>query len=80
MADPVDEHAVQRLKEFDGKKLKSTTKEGLDLGDEDEKKKPEELKTEFEPLTKLMKEVLGDLVEKVTVNDRIVDSRCVQTT
>ena len=80
MADPVDEYAVQQLKEFDGKKLKSTTKEGLDIGDEDEKKKLEELKSEFEPLTKLMKEVLGDKVEKVMVSDRIVDSPCVLTT
>merc|ERR1712135_123053 len=46
----------------------------MDIGDEDEKKKLEELKAEFEPLTKLMKEVLGDKVEKVMVSDRIVDS------
>merc|ERR1711970_1507094 len=39
MVDPVDEYAVQQLKEFDGKKLKSVTKEGLDIEDEDEKKK-----------------------------------------
>merc|ERR1712203_52668 len=44
MVDPVDEYCVQQLKEFDGKKLKSTTKEGLDVEDEDEKKKLEELK------------------------------------
>merc|ERR1719161_834863 len=56
MVDPIDEYAVQQLKEFDGKKLKSTTKEGLDIEDEDEKKKLEECKAEFEPLTKLMKE------------------------
>merc|ERR1712224_478819 len=80
MVDPVDEYAVQQLKEFDGKKLKSTTKEGLDIADEDEKKKIEELKAEFEPLTKLMKEVLGDKTEKVIVSDRIVDSPCVLTT
>jgi len=80
MVDPVDEYAVQQLKEFDGKKLKSTTKEGLDIADEDEKKKLEEQKAEFEPLTKLMKEVLGDKVEKVVVSDRIVDSPCVLTT
>merc|ERR1711881_283653 len=80
MVDPVDEYAVQQLKEFDGKKLKSTTKEGLDIADEDEKKKIEELKAEFEPLTKLMKEVLGDKAEKVIVSDRIVDSPCVLTT
>merc|ERR1711869_73341 len=80
MVDPIDEYAVQQLKEFDGKKLKSTTKEGLDIADEDEKKKIEELKAEFEPLTKLMKEVLGDKTEKVIVSDRIVDSPCVLTT
>merc|ERR1711965_647864 len=55
MVDPIDEYAVQQLKEFDGKKLKSTTKEGLNVDDDDEKKKLEELKAEFEPLTKLMK-------------------------
>merc|ERR1712154_334651 len=78
--DPVDEYAVQQLKEFDGKKLKSTTKEGLDIEDEDEKKKLEELKAEFEPLTKLMKEVLGDKTEKVVVSSRMADSPCVLTT
>merc|ERR1712154_168871 len=80
MVDPIDEYSVQQLKEFDGKKLKSTTKEGLDLEDEDEKKKLEELKAEFEPLTKLMKEVLGDKVEKVLVSSRMADSPCVLTT
>merc|ERR1712152_71752 len=79
MVDPIDEYAVQQLKEFDGKKLKSTTKEGLEIDDE-EKKKMEELKSEFEPLTKLMKEVLGDKVEKVLVSSRMADSPCVLTT
>merc|ERR1712176_369466 len=80
MVDPIDEYGVQQLKEFDGKKLKSTTKEGLDIDDEDEKKKIEELKAEFEPLTKLMKEVLGDKVEKVLASSRMADSPCVLTT
>merc|ERR1712162_24012 len=80
MVDPIDEYAVQQLKEFDGKKLKSITKEGLDIDDEDEKKKMEELKAEFEPLTKLMKEVLGDKVEEVVVSSRMADSPCVLTT
>merc|ERR1712091_86083 len=35
MCDPIDEYGVQQLKEFDGKKLKSTTKEVL--GDKVEK-------------------------------------------
>merc|ERR1712139_590622 len=80
MTDPIDEYGVQQLKEFDGKKLKSVTKEGLDIDDEDEKKKVEELKAEFEPLTKLMKEVLGDKVEKVLISSRLADSPCVLTT
>ncbi|MEH8889698.1 molecular chaperone HtpG, partial [Klebsiella pneumoniae] len=63
MVDPIDEYAVQQLKEFDGKKLKSCTKEGLELEDsEEEKKKHEELKAQFEGLCKLIKDVLGDKV------------------
>merc|ERR1712134_195712 len=56
-----------QLKEYDGKKLKSVTKEGLDLDTEEEKKKTEELKAEYEPLCKLIKEVLGDKVAKKTM-------------
>ena len=37
MVDPVVEYAVQQVKEFNRKKLKSTTKEVSDLGAEDEK-------------------------------------------
>merc|ERR1711977_308139 len=80
MVDPIDEYSVQQLKEYDGKKLKSVAKEGLDLDTEDEKKKTEELKAEFEPLCKLIKEVLGDKVEKVLVGTRIADSPCVLVT
>jgi len=46
MVGPKDEYSVQQLKEFDGKKLKPTTKEGLDIDDKDEKKKVEEFKAE----------------------------------
>lgn len=77
MVDPIDEYATQQLKEYDGKKLVSVTKEGLDLEDsEDEKKVFEEAKAATEPLCKLMKEVLDDKVEKVVVSNRMVDSPC----
>merc|ERR1712062_416102 len=75
MTDPIDEHAVQQLKEYDGKKLVNVTKEGLDLGlTEEEKKKAEEEKASFEKLCKKMKEILGDKVEEVLLGERMVDS------
>merc|ERR1712194_829602 len=80
MVDPIDEYCVQQLKEFDGKKLKSVTKEGLELDDEDEKKKLEEQKAAFEGLCKLITEVLADKIEKVIVSNRISDSPCVLVT
>merc|ERR1712100_320593 len=75
MVDPIDEYAVQQLKEYDGKKLVAVTKEGLDLEKtEDEKKEFEEKKAACEGLCKLMKEVLGDKVEKVVVSERLSSS------
>merc|ERR1712100_647041 len=77
MVDPIDEYAVQQLKEFDGKKLLAATKEGLDMNDDEEdKKKFEEAKAKTESLCKLMKEVLDDKVEKVVVSNRLADSPC----
>merc|ERR1711975_103959 len=77
MTDPIDEYCVQQLKEYDGKKLKAVTKEGLDLEKtEDEKKEFEEKKAACENLCKLMKEVLGDKAEKVVVSDRLSSSPC----
>jgi molecular chaperone HtpG len=77
MVDPIDEYCVQQLKEFEGKKLISATKEGLKLDeDEDEQKKFEEAKAKTEGLCKLMKEVLDDKVEKVVVSNRLADSPC----
>merc|ERR1712005_29292 len=78
MVDPIDEYAVQQLKEFDGHKLVSVTKDGLVLDDEteDEKKAFEELKAQTEELCKIVKETLGDKVEKVQVSNRLTDAPC----
>jgi len=77
MTDPIDEYAVQQLKEYDGKKLVCATKEGLELEmTEEEKKAEEEKKVAFEGLTKKIKDILGDKVEKVVLSNRIETSPC----
>jgi len=83
MTEPIDEYMVQQLKEFDGKKLVSITKEGLKLEDEEgeeAKKKHEDIKKLNENLCKVIKDILGDKVEKVEISTRIVDSPCVLVT
>jgi len=81
MTDPIDEYAVQQLRDYDGKKLVCATKEGLELEiSEDEKKAKEEEAKSFEALCKKVKEILGEKVEKVVLSDRIVDSPCVLVT
>lgn len=57
MVDPIDEYAVQQLKEFEGKKLICATKEGLKISEsEDEKKSFEEQKAATEGMYSLMNE------------------------
>jgi len=81
LVDPIDEYAIQQLKDFEGKTLKCCTKEGLELDEtEDEKKTLEELKTEYEPVCKKIKEILDAKVEKVIVGFRMEDSPCVLVT
>jgi len=81
MIDPIDEYCVGQLKEYDGHKLICITKEGLKLdGTEEDIKRKEELKVNFDSLCSSIKEILGDKVEKVVVSDRLVDSPCVLVT
>merc|ERR1712130_966766 len=81
MTEPIDEYCIQQLKEFDGHKLVSVTKEGLELPeDEDEKAKKEETKKAHEKLCEVIKNILGDKVEKVQVGDRFASSPCVLIT
>lgn len=81
MVDPIDEYATTQLKEFEDKKLVCVSKEGLELEETDEEKQArEEEAKQFEDLTRTMKEVLGDRVEKVAISNRIADSPCVLVT
>jgi molecular chaperone HtpG len=81
MVDPIDEYVIQQLKEYDGKKLRNCSKEGLTFEDtEEEKKKKEEQKTAFEALCKHIKEVLGDKIEKCQLGYRLASSPCILVT
>jgi len=81
LVDPIDEYAITQLKEFEGKKLVCVSKEGLELEEtEDEKKAREEESAAFSDLCSVVKDALGDKVEKVVVSNRITDSPCVLVT
>lgn len=81
MTEPIDEYCVQQLKEYDGKKLVCATKEGINLlNSDDDNKKKEEEKERFEEMCKIIKEILGDKVEKVVVSERLSDSPCILVT
>jgi molecular chaperone HtpG len=81
LTDPIDEYAIQQLKEFDGKTMKCCTKEGLELDEtEEEKKTLEDLKQDYDGVCKKIKEILDDKVEKVIVGFRMEDSPCVLCT
>jgi len=81
MTDPIDEYAMQQLKDFEDKKFVCVTKEGLKFDEtEEEKKQAEEEKASYENLCKLIKEFLGDKVEKVSTSNRIVNSPCILVT
>ncbi|OCB84263.1 heat-shock protein 90 [Sanghuangporus baumii] len=81
LVDPIDEYAITQLKEFEGHKLVCVSKEGLELEETEEEKKAREAEAaQFEELCKVMKDALGDKVEKVVVSNRVTDSPCVLVT
>ncbi|KAJ3923588.1 heat-shock protein 90 [Lentinula edodes] len=81
LVDPIDEYAITQLKEFDDKKLVCVSKEGLELEETEEEKKAREAETTaFSELCTVVKDALGDKVEKVVISNRITDSPCVLVT
>ena len=79
MIDPVDEWAVESLKEFEGKKLVSAMRAELKLDDDESDETKEERQKEhssFEPLTVKIQEVLDDHVSEVRISERLTDSPC----
>jgi len=77
MTEAIDEYMMQQLKEFEGKKFVCITKSGLEIEDtEEEKQEKEKLKDENKTLCEVIKDTLGDKVEKVEISSRVVNSPC----
>ena len=77
LGERVDEWLVAHLTEFEGKKLASVARGGLDLGelaDSEEKKSGEEKRKEFRELVEKIQQALGDRVKQVRVTQRLTDS------
>jgi molecular chaperone HtpG len=77
MVEPIDEYAMQRLTEYEGKKFVSVAKEGLELDEsESEKERFENDKKNAEELCQMMKDILSENIEKVIPSNRLSESPC----
>jgi len=63
MVDPIDEYVLQRVREFDGKKLVNVSKSSKEFVHEDQE--------EHKAVCKVIQETLKDHVEKVVVSARL---------
>ena len=74
--DPIDEFTTQHLSEYEKRKVKSISKEDVNILDSDEvaKKKLQKLKEMYKPLTDWFKSHLGRNVEKVSISNKLVDA------
>jgi TNF receptor-associated protein 1 len=72
--DPVDNYVVDSLREFDGKKLVSVDRAGVDLEGDIPTGGESLSDEETEKLCGFLKEVLGERVTKVASGKRLVDS------
>ena len=81
LVDPIDEYVMQQVKDYEGKKFVCLTKEGVEFEkSEEEKKQEEEEKAALEVVTKKVKEILGERVEKVVLTTRLAKTPCILVT
>jgi len=79
LGDPIDEFCVQHLSEYEKRKVKSISKDDVNIidgADEISKKKLQKLKEMYKPLTEWFKKHLGKNVEKVTITNKLEDDPC----
>lgn len=84
LTEPIDEHMIMQLPDFEGTKFMSISKDNFKFGEKDqeiEDKKNKALKKKFKPLTKLLKERLGkEKVSNVKLSTRLSSTVCVVST
>jgi molecular chaperone HtpG len=80
LTDPVDAYIIDRLSDYEGKKLVPLDKGHLELGSDEEKsvakRKLEDAATEFKALTEVLKEQLKEEISEVRFSPRLTDSAC----
>lgn len=74
LVDEVDEFVLQVMRDYDKKEFKSINQGELDLLDEKEKEKIEQLAEDKKSLLERLKEVLKDEVSDVVLSKRLTDS------
>lgn len=83
MTEPIDEHMIMQLPDYAGTKFMSISKDNFKFGEKDqeeEKEKNKALKRMYKPLTKFLKDKLGDKVSKVKLSTRLSQTVCVLST
>lgn len=74
LTDSIDEYFIGNVREFDGKKFRDITKEGVKFSDEDEdmaKRRAKVYSETFKPLTKYLKKLFGQDVSRVSISKRL---------
>ena len=74
LTDSVDEFMLQRLTEYQERKIRQIDKGEVDLEDEAEREEREAREKEFEPLLDTIRKVLADHVETVRFSARLTES------
>ena len=74
LSDNVDEFALQMLREYDGKELKSVSDGDLDLRTDAEKEEARKQEEEHKDLLEAVAKALGDKVTEVRLSSRLTDT------
>ena len=74
VCEPIDEMTLQNIEKIGEKKITDAGRESIDDLTEEERKEKQKKNEDLEPFRNWMKGVLGQLVTKVEVSTRLVDS------